>query len=103
MVDWSGQLWKGKDVLGDQDPAFVSLPFLVPLKAIATRSDHTLALDGEGAVWSWGTGAYGQLDRLESGGSFETPQGLNGRHRYHLRKITEDRKAGINLYQERQS
>ena len=73
LLDWSGKLWVGKDVLGDQDLAFVSLPFPVPLKAIATGSEHTLALDEEGAVWSWGMGPEGQLGRLESAGSFETP------------------------------
>ncbi|KAI0563399.1 chromosome condensation regulator RCC1 [Gracilaria domingensis] len=42
-------------------PSRVLLPQGVKIQQIASGSNHTLALDEKGKVWSWGWGGYGRL------------------------------------------
>ena len=58
--NWYGQLGNGNSGLGRHN----SLPqqlFFAATSAIATGEWHTVALDKEGYLWSWGSNKHGQL------------------------------------------
>ena len=57
--NYSGQLGNGT-TQDTSHPVAVSMPPGVSFTAIVNGGDHTLALDGAGNGWTWGTGAYGQ-------------------------------------------
>ncbi|MFD2670360.1 hypothetical protein [Marinicrinis sediminis] len=44
-----------------REPAFAQLPGLEHIVELALGTDHALALDQQGHVWSWGSNQYGQL------------------------------------------
>lgn len=60
----SGQLgWRERADAAPGTPAVVATPPGVRFVAVASGRYHSLALDVDGGVWSWGLNDYGQLGR----------------------------------------
>ena len=68
--NYCGQLGNGKtfSVYGGDlsPPAAVMVPGLSGVVAVAAGRGHSLALDGNGALWAWGDNRWGQLGNGES-------------------------------------
>ncbi|MDB4867738.1 MAG: hypothetical protein JWR03_2071, partial [Cohnella sp.] len=57
-VNYQGQLGLGKSVKDSLIP--VQVPGLSGITAVASGSDHNMALGRDGTVWVWGSNIYGQ-------------------------------------------
>jgi alpha-tubulin suppressor-like RCC1 family protein len=74
----SGQLGIGSFPLGT--PPFIATPVTFPetvkVTAIAAGGRHTLAIDSNGTLWTWGFNQFGQLGLSSFDDHFNTPQKL---------------------------
>ncbi|MGC9456324.1 MAG: SCO family protein [Halothiobacillaceae bacterium] len=86
-LDEDGAVWawgaNGAGVLGPDAPRRGSgkalrVPGLPAIRAIAAGSQHVLALDHQGRVWTWGGNAGGQLGPGSVGAHSATPHRLPG-------------------------
>jgi alpha-tubulin suppressor-like RCC1 family protein len=53
------------------------VPGLADIQSVSTGGGHTLALDGEGEVWVWGSDEYGQLGLGTAGSETQAPTSLS--------------------------
>lgn len=60
------------DNVDKNEPVQLVIPGVV-VEAIAAGGDHSLALDSDGKVWSWGDNSLGQVGNGSAIGSEETP------------------------------
>ncbi|MBF0555058.1 MAG: fibronectin type III domain-containing protein [Nitrospirae bacterium] len=70
-----GQLGNGTQTISSVSPGQVS--GLTGVTAIAGGYTHTIALKGDGTVWTWGDNGYGQLGNGTTTGSY-TPVQVSG-------------------------
>lgn len=84
--------------LGDLGSPDASLPTALATgsswRSLATGSDHMLAVDGNGALFSYGDGSLGQLGRPEVDGE-KTPSQVGGDHDWKIVAAAQDRSAAI--------
>ena len=73
-MDAYGQLGRGETTIADVFPTIVEALSGIRLIAVATGTDHSLALTTEGEVYAWGRNTEGQLGTGDEHGEFaDTP------------------------------